>query len=127
MSTRGKRKGESTDEVNGQGGVPGRHHYEYAESNQARRTLTDQSLRTMSVARRTRNVRRMPEQFVGVAQRNQLPVQWAIAQIVALIKRGVLPRKHFCLPLQCLDRVEGQRRRGSIGPLRAATNWLRDG
>ena len=34
MSTRGKRKGESTDEVSGQGGVPGRHHYEYAESNQ---------------------------------------------------------------------------------------------
>jgi hypothetical protein len=30
MSTRKRKKGESTDEASSQQGVPGRHHYEYA-------------------------------------------------------------------------------------------------
>ena len=41
MSTRGKRKGESTDEVSGQGGVPGRHHYEYAPPETNEQGTTD--------------------------------------------------------------------------------------
>jgi hypothetical protein len=46
MSTRGKKKGESTDEASGQGGVPVRRHYEYApsESNQG----TTQAARSKS-------------------------------------------------------------------------------